>query len=385
MTWVDWMSLAVLALCAATLFEVHLGARRLRYLRDLEAPGADTTPLRVSVVVPALNEADTLEPALRSLLASEARPEVVVVDDRSTDATPQVLARLQAEQPRLRVLRVDRLPEGWLGKNHALQQGAAHASGEWLLFTDADVVFEPSAIARAAHHCRHAGLDHLAVLPDVPVRDPLLASLMLGFQTLFLARFRPWRVGGSARQAPVGVGAFNMVRASTYRAAGGHAALPLAVIDDMALACVLHDHGARSGVMAGAEMVRVAWYADAGAMFRGLEKNLFAAFDYQWWRALSAGALVLMLQAWPYLGVLVTNGPARVFNLVSVLLWVAASAEMVRETGYPRRCLLYLPLSGLMTVAMWWRACWLTWRRGGVVWRGTHYPLDTLRRGHRPL
>src|SRR5207248_653474 len=129
--------------------QLAYGLGKIGWLSDQPLMPSGDAP-RVSIVISALNEADTIEPALRSVLALDYPDlEVVVVDDRSTDATPEILDRLCCEHPALKVVHVRELPPGWLGKNHALQHGASLASGEYILFTDADVMFGPSAVSRA--------------------------------------------------------------------------------------------------------------------------------------------------------------------------------------------------------------------------------------------
>src|SRR5512133_478831 len=148
MTFAFWLSLAAFIAVTLSALEVALGWRRIRHLKDVAVPPGSPQP-RVSLIVSALNEAATIEPALRSLLAIDYPDlELIVINDRSTDATPAIIERVAADAPRMRVVHLRELPSGWLGKNHALHQGAAIATGDYLLFTDADAVFAPSAVAR---------------------------------------------------------------------------------------------------------------------------------------------------------------------------------------------------------------------------------------------
>lgn len=272
-----WVSAAVLLLLLRQLVALHFGLRRLRQLADVEAPADPELPA-LSVIVGALDEAATIEPALRSLLAVDyPRLEVIAIDDRSTDGTGAILDRLAREDRRLRVIHVRELPAGWLGKVHALHVGARAATGEWLLFTDADVHFAPGALRRAVGHCRQERLDHLSVLPELHVRQSLLAALLLLAQGLFYATLPPWKLATSPR-VYVGLGAFNLVRSDAYRRAGGHEALRLEVLDDLMLGKRLKTFGgARQGLLLGQGAVSLEWYPDAHAFMRGLEKNSFAA------------------------------------------------------------------------------------------------------------
>jgi len=141
----------------------------------LQPSERDTLPT-LSVLVPACNEAATLEQAMQSLLAMDYPcMEIIAVNDRSTDGTGALLERLAAENPRLRVRHVVELPAGWLGKNHALHVASQEATGDWLLFTDADVVYSPDALLRAVSYARRVGADHLvgSGMSPIPAAPPI--------------------------------------------------------------------------------------------------------------------------------------------------------------------------------------------------------------------
>ena len=150
-----------------------LNRHRFRRLSRIAIPSdARETLPTLSVLVPACNEASTLERAMQSLLAMDyPRLEIIAVNDRSTDGTGELLERLAAANPRLRVRHVTALPSGWLGKNHALHIASQEATGDWLLFTDADVVYTPDALLRAVSYARRVGADHLVVSPRIDTCD----------------------------------------------------------------------------------------------------------------------------------------------------------------------------------------------------------------------
>ncbi|HVG46286.1 MAG TPA: glycosyltransferase, partial [Longimicrobium sp.] len=174
-----WLALATAALCVGTFAWLLLAAREIPRLGDVPPLGDAEMPA-ISIVVAARNEARGIEGAMRSLLAQDApRLEVVVVDDRSDDATGAILDRFARDEPRLRVVHVTELPAGWLGKNHALWLGAGSATGELLLFTDADVVIEPLALRRAVGAMVAGGLDHLTASPSIE-RPSLLFEMFIG-------------------------------------------------------------------------------------------------------------------------------------------------------------------------------------------------------------
>jgi glycosyltransferase involved in cell wall biosynthesis len=373
-----WLSLAVLAVLLRHLAALHVGLRRLHRLADVD-PAIDGDLPSLSVVVSALDEAATIEPAMRSLLALDhPRLEVVAIDDRSTDGTGAILDRLAREDARLHVIHVRELPAGWLGKVHALHVGAQAARGDWLLFTDADVHFAPDALSRALGHCVRERLGHLAVLPELQVRDSLLAALLLDAQGIFYATLPPWKLDTSPR-VYVGLGAFNLVRSQAYRDAGGHAALRLEVLDDLMLGKRLKSCGTRQGLLLGQGTVSLEWYPDTAAFARGLEKNGYAAANYSLWQALAASAALLAVRIWPLAGLVLTDGAAWWINVAAVTTGLLAQVEILRTTRWSARSLAWWPVTPLLMLAILWRAVVLTLRRGGVLWRGTLYPLAQLR------
>lgn len=384
MTFAFWFSLAVFAAVAISLLDVAVGVRKIGQLSD-SPPAAVPDAPRVSVIVAALNEARTIEPALRSLLALDYPAlEIIAVDDRSTDATPAILDAMAAKHGNLRVLHVDALPGGWLGKNHALHCGAQQAGGAYLLFTDADVVFEPTALARAVNYCERHRIDHLTLLFDVMARTHLLAMLILSFSINFMARFRPWKVRSSATHY-IGAGGFNLVRSSVYREAGGHAAIPLAVLDDVMLGRLVKSAGGSQDALFGKGLVAVEWYRNARDLANGMKKNIFAAFDYRLSQLIAVTLLMLAMRVWPWLALLVTDGMTWLANLATVLVQMALYVDMLRTSGWNYRCLVYAPFIGVIELAIWWRGSIRALAYGCIEWRGTRYRLKDLRRAHREM
>ncbi len=382
MTVLDVISLGILITTALSLGQMARGVLTLRVLAEV-APLPDAQAPRVSVIVSALNEAQTLEPALASLLAMDyPQLEVLAINDRSSDETPQIIERIAQTDARLRAVHVAKLPAGWLGKNHALAIGAAQARGDYLLFTDADVVFAPDCLRRAVNLCEQERLDHLAVAPDMPVRDALLGMLLASFSLGMLAVYQPWKVRHSTRHS-IGLGAFNLVRREAYERSGGHAAIPMAVLDDLALGQWLKQHGAVQDLAIGRGLLSVAWYRSAREMAQGLQKNLFAALDYRVSRLLGATVAIALFGIAPWLGLAVPGFP-RACCAVSLALLLVCQGAQLQIAGWPLRGLLYLPLVPWLSLLTMWRASLTTLRRGGIVWRGSFYPLDALRRQHRP-
>jgi hypothetical protein len=240
----------------------------------------------------------------------------------------------------------------------------------------------PQVLRRAVAECERAALDHLVVLPQLHVRESLLAALLLNMQAAFYASLPPWKLQTS-RRVYVGLGAFNLVRTTAYRRAGGHEALRLEVVDDLLLGKRLKQSGARQALVLGEGAVALEWYRDARELIRGLEKNSFASVDYSVGKALAITVLVLLVRVWPMVGLLVTSGAAWWLNVGTVVANLLGQLLILRGTRWPRRSLLWWPVSAFLILFILWRGVVLTLRRGGIVWRGTVYPLDELRAARR--
>lgn len=370
------LTLAGFILLAADLW---LGVTRMRALHDYRPVAADRAPT-LSVVVAARNEQRWIEAALSSLLAQDyPQLEVVAVNDRSADATGAILDQMAAGDPRLKVVHVERLPSGWLGKNHALQLGAAAAGGELLLFTDADVVMAPSTLGRAVTALRRERLDQLSALPDVPLPDPWLEAFAGVFGMNFLWFLRPWKARDPHSKRYIGIGAFTLLRAAAYRAVGGHRPIAMRPDDDIKLGKLIKKSGYRQELLLGQKLLTVEWYASFQEMVDGLMKNAYAGLDYRLWLALLVTAGQLGLFVWPYLALCLTSGPTWWLNLAAALLVSTALAAGARSRHGAWRAALAAPVMALLTVFILWRAIGLTYYHGGIRWRDTHYPLAALK------
>ncbi|GAB4279325.1 MAG: glycosyltransferase family 2 protein [Deferrisomatales bacterium] len=374
-----WACLAAWGAMAAAWF---LGVRRVPTLTGASAgrllPGFPS----VSVVVAARNEEAALERALSSVLAQDYPDlEVIAVDDRSTDRTGEILDGLAAADPRLRVLHLGELPPGWLGKNHALWQGARRARGEWLLFTDADVGFAPRCLGRAVAYARARRLDHLALVPRLAVEGLWLRALVVAFAVLFFLYTRPWRVANPRARESLGVGAFNLVRRRVYEDVGTHRALAARVDDDLALGRRIKASGFRQGVAWASELIAVEWYTGVGQAIRGLEKNALAPFGFRAGPALGAAALAIAVHVAPPLVLLLSPAGGSWALVGAVALLFAVAGDGARRAGLPGAYGLLHPVGTAILLWAIVRAAGKAALRGELEWRGTRYPVSWLRKG----
>ncbi len=382
LTWLLWLLNAMVFLgWFVRSFQVWRYARTALRLPQVPESGPGPLP-RLSVNVAALNEEATVERAMRTLLAADYPDlEILAVNDRSTDRTGAILETLAAVDPRLRVAHVRELPPGWVGKNHALHVGAQRASGEYLLFTDADVHFHPTALRRAVRTALDRELDHLVLLPEI-VLDGFWEKLLITFfGTAFLFWFQPWKVSRPRSTAYLGVGAFNLVRAEAYRRAGGHAALPMDIIDDLKLGKRMKESGARASCGFSGALVRVRWAEGLRGIIAGISKNSFAGFAFRPLGAVAGVGALLLMAAWPAAGLFVGPWGARLLcaGALACMVWTARAAPPAPAIS-PLVGLGY-PVAAFVFAYAILRSMAATLRQQGVVWRGTFYPLVDLRKG----
>ena len=359
-------------------FVIH--RRLVIQLKDCPAEPPEGGWPSLSVVFAARNEAGTVGQATRSILAQDYPGLVVVaVDDRSTDGTGPILDALAGEDAWLRVVHVRELPPGWLGKNHALQTAAESVSSDWLLFTDADVVFAPDALKRAVALAVSGGLDHLTLAPDMPTESFGERIFVSMFILLFALSSPPSWVLNPRKKASVGVGAFNLVRAEAFRSIGGFCRLALSVDDDMRLGQALKFGGYRNGICLGQSTVSVRWQVGLGGMIRGLEKNFFAALDFRLALVPFAVLAILTVGVMPYVGLFVGRWWQRAICAAGVASVVALLGAMRGQNGVRWYHGLSLPVGALAMVAALLRSVAVTLWNGGIRWRDHDYPLAELK------
>jgi glycosyltransferase involved in cell wall biosynthesis len=383
--WWHFLPVAVLGFVAfvwlALAIEAGFGVLRIPSLRG-SVPLADAECPTVSILFAARDEEEKLPGALATFLALDyPRYEVVAVNDRSADATGAILESAARADPQLKVIRIDSLPPGWLGKPYALQQAYENSSGEWLVLTDADVHFAPDVLRRAIALAQTNKWDHMALLSDAKMYTFGEKVVMTFFAFAFVMATRPWNVSKLDSPAYIGVGAFQLIRRSTYEKMGTHRRLAMEVIDDVKVGKLVKASGGRSGVAKAGPAVSVHWHSGVRNIIRGTEKNFFAAAGYRVWMvAAQISALVLMF-IFPWMALAFARGWGFVFAVVAIAVPVMAQAAAAREFRVSVSYALTQPVGALIFCWMLLRSTVITLRKGGIVWRGTFYSLEELKRG----
>ena len=350
---------------------VALDDRRHRLSLDDVEPTADEAT--VSVIVPARNESGRLAPALASLEAqTHTRLEVIVVDDESEDDTYAEASRFSSA--RIRVLQGAPLPPGWVGKSWANHQGTRLATGEWLLFTDADVIHATDAVARAVALTERLGAPGLTLLPVLESGSPAERIVQPAAAVLIRSFVAPGPlIRLRATPTAIAAGGFILLRRTLYDDVGGHAAIRNRLVDDKALAERVKRHAGPLAIASSGGRVRVRMYRGAREVWRGWRKNTSVGLAEG--SPLLAGTTALggiVVSLWPYLAV--ARGP-RTLGAAAVLLQFAARWDVEPVAPTPRLYRLTLPL-GCCFLSVTSLVSTVDRVRGRVSWRGRRYVTD---------
>lgn len=343
----------------------------------------------ITVVVPARNEEADIENTLRSLVQQTVSLHVIAVDDRSTDRTGAIMDAFAAQalppDKQVTVLHVSELPAGWMGKNHALALAARSATTDWLLFTDADVIFAPDAIQRSLNFAEGASAGHFVLLPT-PIMLSFGERMMMSFfQIIGLVTGQFWRIPDpSAPRRSIGIGAFNMIRREVYQGIGGFESLRMEVLEDLRLGRRVKECGYRQAVAHGRDLIRLRWATSALGIANNLTKNAFAVFQFRVLSLLGGCAGLLAMSLLPLVGLFgprVCQEASLLTALVLFLLYRFEHRYNDHSAGY----FLTFPIAGVVFAYGIVRSMWITLRQGGVMWRGTFYPLAEVRRFAGPV
>jgi len=361
------------------LVELWLGIRKMRSLRGIMLFEQEVRP-KVSIIVPACNEEKTIEPALLSILNMDYNPvEIIVVNDRSTDGTGEILAQIKQEYPELLIHTIEELPEGWLGKNHALHQGVLQAQGEFVLFTDADILFEKTTLSRAMSIMINEQIDHLSLIFRNIARGLLLNAMMVDAGGGLFFLFKPWKVSDPKSKNFIGVGAFNLVRKSVYIEIGGHEQIRMHPIDDIMLGKIIKRNGFRQECLSGYDFLAVHWYDSPVHMINGLMKNIFALYNFRVSYVMIAVLMICLLTILPLWGVFLTSGMTQLVCFLTVFIRLLSSAYGANITGTTYWTLPLALVTPYINIYIILKGILVTLTNDGIDWRGTHYPLNKLK------
>ena len=333
----------------------------------------------ISAIVPARNEEDNIGACVGSLLEQGQGIEIIVAEDSSSDATAGIVSKIATAAGNVTLVTVPPLPPGWVGKNHAIHVGVQHATGEWLLFTDADTRLAKRVLRGVVDWAEKEKLDLVSFSPPQQMEtwwERAVIPLVYGL----LARLYPFvRVNSPTDKLAAANGQFILVRREAYRSIGGHEALRAEILEDVALARRAKQAGFRIWFGSGDGIVTTRMYRKFSAMWEGWTKNVFLLFGSNRsavWKA----ATELALRGWlpPLLGLLLllAGGPAKWAGIALVLFSVVEHLRYLRTLKTPDRtriAALLVPGSFLLFLLLLNSERRYS-RNRGVEWKGRRYP-----------
>jgi glycosyltransferase involved in cell wall biosynthesis len=362
-----------------TSLETWIGLRQLKNLRHQELLGTDSLP-SISIVVSALNEESTIEPALISLLnVNYPNLEVIAIDDRSEDNTYEKMSQLKQHYPQLQVYQIKELPENWFGKNHALNFVAERANGEWLLFTDADVIMKSDLLLKAMSYALQNNLDHITMYEYHTSRDFWLNVSLFGHYLTYTMICKPWRSRYAWSNKACGHGAFNLVNKKAYIACGKHSAIAMECLDDLKLGELIKSHGYKQASVDGRDYLEREWYTSLSDMISGMRKNSAAFRDYKLVPLIFDSIFALLCFILPVTGILFFHGTLFWLSLLNVILLITIGFQVARQFRVNYYYSFFFPVSIFFLLYSLWDSFFNVFINQGVIWRGTLYPINTIR------
>jgi chlorobactene glucosyltransferase len=349
-------------------------------------PAPSSAPL-ISVCIPARNEEHNLRACAEAILA-QTYPnfELIVLDDRSTDATPAILERLSQDQ-RLRRLEGASLPAGWAGKPYALHQAYAVARGDWLCFVDADTFLAPEALAACYAKALETNADLFTVMTFQITGTFWERAVLPLVMTALSVGFSPRKVNDPDSRDAIANGQFIMIKRAVYEAIGGYERIKDKIVEDKAIAEMVKNSGFRLIVADGRRLVSTRMYTSLSQMWEGWTKNIYLGLRDQpallllgVFGAFLLAVTALFLPLWPLLGLFwfEHGGGWRAFSIIveACILWgvlIYARADVAHSMGIPRWYALTTPLGAGVFMAMMLTSSWKVLSRQGVTWKGRKY------------
>jgi glycosyltransferase involved in cell wall biosynthesis len=336
----------------------------------------------VSAIIPARNEEASIARAVESVAAQPEITEIIVVNDQSADRTGEVLAELAARIPKLKIMNINTLPSGWVGKNYAVAQGAAAAQSDWLLFTDADTYHMPGATRRALSDAVDRNAVLVSYSPEQELNSFWERALIPFVYCRLSAKFSYAQVNDPNRPEAAANGQFLMVLHNAYDHVGGHAAIAGEILEDVALARRMKQSGYSIYFTAPMGIVRTRMYRNFGAMWQGWTKNLYPLFGgtpialfIELSEVLPWLEAFLLLLLWPTILRTRVEAPWVIALFVLITLFgrsLRYGADLYKNL-YPFSLIRYyvpgVSLYAAALIASWWKNT-----HGAVVWKGRSYP-----------
>lgn len=344
-------------------------------LSAMKQPRMAPLPDIVTAIVPARNEEAVIAACLESLAGQPEIGQILVVNDQSSDATGEIVRGWMKEVASLRLLETNNLPDGWVGKNHALWVGVQQATSPWLLFTDADAKHAPNSVTGALQIAHEQQAALVSFSPEQVTRNWYEKALIPFIYLRLAKKFSYDQVNDPKSPIAAANGQFLLIRRDVYDFIGGHRGVAGEVLEDVAIALRVKQAGHRIWFGSGKELVRTRMYSSFGAMWEGWKKNLYRLMGGTPWVVIREVESTL---PWiPFLLILLGLKFPFLF-FIGVLFLIARQTiyglDLARN-HYPFSLIFYyIPAALLYAGALW--ASYRSYRKGRIVWKGREYSME---------
>jgi len=374
-------------ICLSYIYKLIFNYRHLRLLTKIPILNDEKFKWpKVSIISPVCNEAEHIEQAAFSMFkTSYPNVEFIFINDRSTDGTKEILDKLAHSEPRMKLIHNKALPTEWLGKVNALNIGLKKASGEWILFTDADVNYQTDALKKAVYYALNQRLDFLTVLNEIICPSQVTKSLLSYFIHQFLIYENIPEIRSSNPNHAVGQGAFILFKKSAYEKTQGLEWLKQEVIEDMAFAFMMKRSGSKIDILSGVDEVQIKWYLSVKEVIKGFEKNVFASFQYSlFYTSIYCIFSFIFFLAYAVAPFIINQISFYLLMWGSITLYLCTTIVVLRkQVCLPFYSFFIFLLAPLFYIFVILRSAMITQKNKGIYWRGTFYPLDKLKKNQR--
>jgi glycosyltransferase involved in cell wall biosynthesis len=355
----------------------------LHNLSPEKSPRSKSTWPSVTVIAPACNEAKDIERCMNTLLQQDYPSfDIIAINDRSSDDTGEILDRLAKKDNRLKSLHIDKLPPGWMGRCHAFDMGGRQATGDYMLFLDADAFLDPSVLRRTILFMEKESVDYISILSKRICINVWEKVFIIAFFNLMSSLGPVWKVRHPSSHVSIGIGSFALFRRKVFEQINGMRNLRLSISDDQALAAAVKAHGFSCRLLLAENLLESRWQDGLKGHILGLEKNGFATFGFNYFLAVRMLIRNFSLNFSPFLslvlGMLLSSIPIVLISLSGIFsIWILTFYYHRQIMRRPNE-LLFLPLGCLFFgVSLLW-STWRTFSTGGCKWKNQFYPLEDL-------
>ena len=359
--------------------EVHFGLKSIQRL-ECVTPSLKYCP-KISIIITAKDEEAAILKTLNHISQLDyPNLEIICVNDRSEDATGKLIDAFSKKDPRIKPIHITQLPEGWMGKNHAAHCASKQASGDWLLFIDADVQLKEDMLKRLMTYIQKKEIDHITILFHYLCNGFIYNIFHIAHKSFgFVIGLKPWMARVRASKRSINIGHFCLVNKAVYEQCGGHQAVAMQCLEDVRFGELVKKHGFKQEAINCQYHAEIEWYATWQEMFRGIRKNSFAFFHYQLTPVILGSIGWVLLFILPFFAVFFTHGYAQLAFGASIFFLYAIAFDACRFFKMPLRYLPFLPIGLIMHLWPMYASVFYFYKNKGIYWRGTFYSADKLR------